>query len=96
VVIRDQFLIHKQLNSARIVQKQLGGGGGGGVERRRRSGSRIEARALYVGLGGDPPRSLCERGQCPLLQHFKFLILKRRIFVDCLALKFIFIAKMPK
>jgi len=31
------------------------------------------------------------RGQCPFLQNFRFLILKIRIFVDCLALKFIFI-----
>jgi len=40
------------------------------------------------------------RGQCPFLQNFRFLILKIRIFVDCLALKFIFLytsnQKMPK
>ena len=46
-----------------------------------------------MGLGGDPPRSLYGRGHCPLIQNFRFLILKRHIFVDCLALKFIFITK---
>jgi len=44
---------------AGIVQKQLGG---------RSSpikSSQIEARALYVASGQDPPRSHCGRRQCP-------------------------------
>ena len=47
---------------------------------------------LYVGLGGDP---LWEGalGQCPLLQNLRLLTWKRLIFVDCLAIKFIFIIK---
>ena len=42
---------------------------------------RIEARALNVASGGDPPRSHCGRGQFPSPQKNKLLISKSRIFL---------------
>ena len=53
----------------------------------------MHARCVCMRLGGDPSLSLFGSGQCPFVQIFRFLILKRHIFVDCLALKFIFITK---
>jgi len=53
---------------------------GEGVE--HRISGWIEARALYVASGRDPRRSHCGRGSASLLQNFRFLILKRRIFVN--------------
>jgi len=44
---------------------------------------RIEARALYVALEGDPLNPCVGGGSSPLLQSFRFLILKRRTFIDC-------------
>ena len=62
-------------------------------------GQEVESRHARCGIGRGASSIPLWGGQCPLLKNFRFLILNRRIFVDCLLFSakiYLYNQKMPK